>query len=71
MDRGSQVIVFNVRVRVANIEKNIPRTVGSAGPIQIKGTGLGSTDATRDGLQKVGDAASRIIIDILSQKNLN
>jgi hypothetical protein len=65
------VIVFNVRIRVANIEKNIPRTVGSAGPIQIKGDGQDSVEATRDGLQKVGDAASRLIIDILSQKNLN
>ena len=70
-DRGRQVIVFNVRIRVANIEKNIPRTVGSAGPIQIKGDGQDSVEATRDGLQKVGDAASRLIIDILSQNNLN
>jgi hypothetical protein len=71
LDRGLQVIVFNVRVRITNIERNIPKNVGSAGPIQIKGVGMGSQDATRDGLQKVGDAASRIIIDILSQKNLN
>jgi len=70
-DYEGQMIVFNVRVRVTNIEKNIPKTVGSAGPIQIKGVGKASADATRNGLQKVGDAASRIIIDILSQKNLN
>jgi len=69
-DRGKQVIVTNLRIRVTSIVKGIPQNIANAGPIQIAGEGTDSITASRDGLIKAGAAAARLITDIMNEKKL-
>lgn len=70
-ERGMQIVTMSIRVRVTNIEKRNPKTIASAGPIQISGEGKDSVTATKDALTKVAVAAAKIIIDTMNRKKLN
>ena len=70
-ERGMQIVTMSIRVRVTNIEKRNPKTIASAGPIQISGEGKDSVTATNDALTKVAVAAAKIIIDTMNRKKLN
>jgi len=70
-ERGMQIITMSIRVTVTNIAKKNPKTIASAGPIQISGEGRDSATATKDAVGKVAAAAAKIIIDTMNQKKLN
>jgi hypothetical protein len=69
-DRGKQVIVTKLTIRVTNITKGIPQNIAVSRPIQISGEGTDSITASVNGLVQAGTAAARIIIDIMNEKNL-
>jgi len=70
-ERGKQIVNFKASIRVYNIEKGIPRIVNAVPPKQLPGEGVSTDAATRDGLIKVGAETSRVLIDVLTQRNLN
>lgn len=69
-DRGEQIVMVNIRVRVTTIEKAIPKTIGNAS-FQLNGSGPDSISATRDAMKRTGAQVARVIVDILNQKNQN
>lgn len=70
IERGEQIVRVNIRVRVTNIERAIPRTISNT-QFQLDGNGPDSISATRDAMRRTGAQVARVIIDMLNQKNQN
>lgn len=70
LERGEQIVRVNIRVRVTNIEKALPKTIGNA-QFQLDGNGPDSISATRDAMRRSGAQVARVIVDMLNQKNQN
>jgi hypothetical protein len=69
-DRGKQVIVTKLSIRLTSIVKAIPQNIAVSIPMQIAGEGTDSITATSNGLIQAGTAAARVIIDTMNEKKL-
>jgi hypothetical protein len=68
---GDIVITVSVRAQVKNIEKRLPKTVASIGPIQASGTGSDEQVAGRNALKEAAIEAAKALVNQLNAKGLN
>lgn len=68
---GDTVITVSVRAQVKDIEKKLPKTVASIGPIQASGTGSDEQVAGRNALKNAAIEAAKALVNQLNAKGLN
>ena len=68
---GNTLITVSVRAQVKNIEKRLPKTVASIGPIQASGTGSDEQVAGRNALKNAAIEAAKALVNQLNAKGLN
>ena len=68
---GDTVITVSVRAKIQNIEKNLPKTVASIGPLQASGTGSDEQVAGRNALKNAAREVAKSLVNQLNAKGLN
>ena len=68
---GLKRVYVSVRAQVWNIEKRLPKTVASVGPVQYSGLGPNDNVAMRNALNFAAEEAAQSIVEQLNTKNIH